>query len=277
MVIAKGSGATAAEPVAPLLSPPLFELEDVTFWAGGRTILHGVDLKLEVGRITGLIGPNGSGKSTLVKLLARQLAPRSGRLRFCGADIAEGSDRAFARRLAYLPQFMPPADAMTVAEFVALGRFPWHGTFGRVTEADRRTVAEAIERCELAGFRDRLVDSLSGGERQRVWLAMMLAQDTGCLLLDEPTSALDVAHQAEMLGLLGRLARARDLSVVIVLHDINMAARLCHRLVALGEGRIVADGTPEEIVRPDVLQRIYGIHMDIFTPPGGGPPVGYLP
>lgn len=257
--------------------PPLFELAGVSFAAGGRDILQPVDLTLQAGSITGLIGPNGSGKSTLVKLLARQLTPRSGHLLFEGADIAEGSDQAFARRLAYLPQFMPQADAMTVAEFVELGRFPWHGTFGRVTAGDRAKVGEAIERCELAGLADRLVDSLSGGERQRVWLAMMLAQDTGCLLLDEPTSALDVAHQADMLGLLARLAEERNLSVVIVLHDINMAARLCHRLVALGKGRVVADGTPAEIMRPDVLARIYGIHMDIFVPPCGGAPIGYLP
>lgn len=256
---------------------PLFELSGVRVSTGGRDILPGLDLDLAAGRITGLIGPNGSGKSTLVKILARQLAPDAGRVRFLGRDIAEGSERDFARRLAYLPQFMPAADGMSVAEFVALGRFPWHGSFGRLTRADREASDEAIEACGLSAFRERLVDTLSGGERQRVWLAMMLAQDTGCLLLDEPTSALDIAHQADMLGLVADLARTRGLSVVIVLHDINMAARLCDRLVALGGGRVVADGAPEAIMEPGTLERIYGVRLAIVRPGGSGRPVGYLP
>ncbi|KAB0677807.1 ATP-binding cassette domain-containing protein [Aureimonas leprariae] len=255
---------------------PLFELRGVSFQAAGRTILHPVDLTLETGRITGLIGPNGSGKSTLVKLLARQAVPAAGTIRFGGRDIGEGSARDFVRRLAYLPQFLPAADGMTVEEFVRLGRFPWHGTFGRFSDEDRAKVAAAMDACAVTGFRERLVDTLSGGERQRVALATMLAQDACCLVLDEPTSALDIAHQAEMLAMLGTIARERALSVVIVLHDINMAARLCDRLVALGGGRVVADAEPAGIMRPDVLMKIYGIGMRIFTPPEGGAPIGYV-
>lgn len=266
------SAAGAASP-----DGPLFELRGVGFAAGGRAILHPLDLSLERGGITGLIGPNGSGKSTLIRMLARQLAPGAGAIRFEGCDIALERDRDFARRLAYLPQFTPPADGMNVGELVALGRFPWHGTFGRFTARDREAVDRAIGQCGLEPFRDRLVDSLSGGERQRAWLAMMIAQDARCLLLDEPTSALDIAHQAEMLQLLHDLARARRLSVVIVLHDINMAARICDRLVALDGGRVIADDAPAGIMTSDVLRRIYGIGLSVFHPPGGGAPVGYLP
>ncbi|MFD2237267.1 ABC transporter ATP-binding protein [Aureimonas populi] len=256
--------------------PALFELSGVGFSAGGREILKGLDLTLEAGRIVGVIGPNGSGKSTLVKLLARQEAPSAGRIRFLGREIGAGSARGFARRLAYLPQFMPPAEGMNVEEFVALGRFPWHGTFGRFTGQDRAKVEEAIEQTDLRPFRSRLVDSLSGGERQRVWLAMLLAQDARCLVLDEPTSALDISHQAEMLELVRDLARARDLSVVVILHDINMAARICDRLIALGGGQVVADGPPGAIMNPQTLERIYGIGMGIFTHPLSGAPVGYV-
>lgn len=256
---------------------PLFELDGVSFAAGGREILRPLDLVLARGQIVGLLGPNGSGKSTLVKLLARQLKPTSGKIRFDGRDIAEGPDRAFARRLAYLPQFMPSADGMTVEEFVALGRFPWHGTFGRTGEADRTAIEAAIRACELVSMRKRLVDELSGGERQRVWLALMLAQETEVLLLDEPTSALDIAHQADMLALLAKLAAERALSVVIVLHDVNMAARLCDRLVALGQGRIVADAEPQDIMIPQTLHRIYGVDMAVFAPTGSSRPVAYLP
>ncbi|MEF2070120.1 ATP-binding cassette domain-containing protein [Consotaella aegiceratis] len=257
-------------------TPPLFELSGVSFAPESRRIVGPLSLSFAHGRIVGLIGPNGSGKSTLVKMLARQQKPSEGTIRFLGQDIDHGSDRQFARRLAYLPQFMPSTDGMNVEEFVALGRFPWHGTFGRFTVSDREKVDDAIVQTSLATLRTRLVDSLSGGERQRVWLAMLLAQDTECLVLDEPTSALDIAHQADMLALVGDLARRRSLSVVIVLHDINMAARLCDRLVALGGGQVVADGMPDDIMRPETLRKIYAIDMGIFTHPATGAPIGYV-
>ncbi|MFC5992145.1 ABC transporter ATP-binding protein [Limoniibacter endophyticus] len=256
--------------------PSLFEVEAAHFRVPGRSIIENLNLTIEQGEVTGLIGPNGSGKSTLIKMLARQQAADRGTIRFLGQDIGVDTDRTFARKLAYMPQFMPTTDGMTVEEFVALGRFPWHGTFGRFTATDARKVEEAMAQTGVEAFRNRIVDTLSGGERQRVWLAMLLAQDTKCLLLDEPTSALDISHQAEMLELVHRLAHERALSVVIVLHDINMAARICDRLVALGHGRLVADGVPSEIMQTEVLERIYGISMGIFTNPSNGTPVGYV-
>ena len=255
---------------------PLFALERIGFEASGRTILARLDLTLAPGCVNGLIGPNGSGKSTLVKLLARQATPSEGSIAFGGQPIQSYGDREFARRLAYLPQTPPPTDGMTARELVALGRYPHHGALGRLGTIDEAAIASAMAQTETSGFRDRPVDALSGGERQRVWLAMMIAQGATCLVLDEPTSALDVAHQGEMLDLIRKLCRENGHSVIIVLHDINMAARICDRLIALKDGRIVADGTPETIIRPDRLEAIYGVAMGVFNSPGGVP-VAYLP
>jgi len=258
------------------LAHPLFTLEGVSFHVPTRQIIQNLNLTLEQGRIHGLIGPNGSGKSTLIKMLARQQKPSAGSISFSGRPIETLSQRGLAQELAYLPQFMPATDGMNVEEFVALGRFPWHGTFGRFTAQDQAKVDEALRQTDVEPFRSRLVDSLSGGERQRVWLAMLLAQDPACLILDEPTSALDISHQAAMLDLVKTLARLHSWSVVIVLHDINMAARICDRMVALGSGQIIADGTPDEIMRPDILQRIYGIVMKVIRDTDSALPVAYV-
>ena len=267
---------TAEDEGSGVRGAPLFQLEGVGFEIAGRTILDDLTLTLEPGRVHGLIGPNGSGKSTLVKLMARQARPRRGSLAFCGRPIDAYRDREFARQLAYLPQTPPPTDGMTARELVALGRYPHHGPLGRLGPGDAAAIDEAMARTGTEAFARRAVDTLSGGERQRVWLAMMIAQGARCLVLDEPTSALDVAHQAEMLALVRRLCDDHDHSVVIVLHDINMAARSCDRLIALKGGRIVADGVPAEIVEPQMLERIYGVRMGVFSQPGTGAPIGYV-
>ena len=254
----------------------LLALEDVTFSAGSVSILKPVSLDLVRGRMTGIIGPNGSGKSSLVRLVARQQRPTSGTIRLDGRPLDGFGERELARRIAYMPQFTPPAEGMTVRELVALGRFPWHGALGRFSGVDAEKVETALERTELMRFADRLVDSLSGGERQRAWLAMMLAQDASCLILDEPTSALDIAHQADMLALVRDLTRERDLAALVVLHDINMAARYCDELVALKDGRIVARGAPDAIVVPETLAALYGLPMGIIPHPATGQPLSYV-
>jgi len=258
------------------MSTPFLTMSDVRFAAGDRTILSGIDLSLESGRIYGLVGPNGSGKSTLMKIMARQHAATGGKLALEGKDASAWSGREFARKIAYMPQFTPATDGMTVRELVALGRFPWHGTLGRFGKADHALVDDAIARTELEDFADRPVANMSGGERQRAWIAMMLAQDASCLLLDEPTSALDLAHQASMLSLVESLSHERGLTVVIVLHDINLAARHCDEIIALNRGRISAKGTPEEIMQAERLQSIFGVGMGVFTHPARGEPVSYL-
>ncbi|AWK88409.1 ABC transporter ATP-binding protein [Azospirillum thermophilum] len=254
----------------------LYELDAVGVAVAGRPILSGLSLRLEQGRLYGLVGPNGSGKSTLVRLLARQHPPDGGRIRCLGEEIAAIGERDFARRVAYMPQFTPPADGMTVRELVALGRFPWHGALGRFAAQDAAKVAEAMAQTSVDAFADRLVDSLSGGERQRVWLAMMLAQDTRCLLLDEPTSALDIASQVELLGLVRRLSRARGIGAVIVLHDINMAARTCDEILAMRGGALIAQGPPGAIMTGRTLEAIYRLPMGIVPHPATGEPIGYV-
>lgn len=258
------------------MTAPRFDLSDVRFSVPERDILHPLSLSLEAGRIHGLIGPNGSGKSTLVKMLARQLSPSGGTIRFDGKPLAEWSDRSFARNVAYMPQFTPPADGMNVRELVSLGRFPWHGTLGRFTPEDGEQVEKAIGRTKLGPLAERVVDTLSGGERQKVWLALMLAQATQCILLDEPTSALDVAHEAAMLALVRETSRERGVTVVVVLHDINLAARTCDDIIALRTGRLVAHGGVHDIMQPHVLGEIYGVPMGVLPHPTRGDPIGYM-
>lgn len=270
------TGTSVAGPLAADPAASLYELDGASFEAGGRALLRPLALTLRAGRMIALIGHNGSGKSTLLKLLGRQQAPTHGTIRLHGIDLAHWNTREFARRVAYLPQHPPAGTGMTVRELVALGRYPWHGALGRLHENDHASIDAALRLTDTARFATQLVDHLSGGERQRAWLAMLVAQNASCLLLDEPTSALDIAHQIEVLRLLRELTDTRHLTVVIVLHDINLAARFCDRLIALHSGALLADGTPEQLMHGDMLQSIYGIPMDIVRHPHSGSRLGVV-
>ncbi|MEN4144270.1 Fe3+-hydroxamate ABC transporter ATP-binding protein FhuC [Serratia marcescens] len=260
-----------------LLNPgATFALDNASFAVPGRVLLQPLSLSFPQGNVCGLIGHNGSGKSTLLKLLGRHHAPSGGQVLLNRQPLEQWDSKSFARQVAYLPQQLPAAEGMTVRELVAVGRYPWHGALGRFGANDRQLVEEAISLVGLKPFANRLVDSLSGGERQRAWLAMMVAQDSRCLLLDEPTSALDIAHQVEVLALIQRLSRERDLTVIAVLHDINMAARYCDHLVALRGGEMIAQGGPLELMQGPVLEQIYGIPMGTLPHPSGGAPVSFV-
>ena len=261
---------------SPALSEPLFELNGVAFAIAGRVLLEPLNLLLPARRVVGVIGHNGSGKSTLIKLLARQQQVSFGAIRFQGKVLKEWGDRPFARKVAYLPQQTPPAAGMLVKELVALGRYPWHGAIGRFGQVDKDKVAEAMALTDVEPFAHRLVDTLSGGERQRVWLAILMAQDTECLLLDEPISALDVAQQIEVLSLVSRLTRDRGLAVIVVLHDVNMAARFCDELIALHSGKLIASGSSKTIMTPSTLEAIYGIPMGVMPHPDSCHPISYV-
>ncbi|WP_203235979.1 ABC transporter ATP-binding protein [Burkholderia mayonis] len=263
-----------ATPAGCAAAPALYRLDGVSFRADGRVLLQPLDLSLPTGRMIALIGHNGSGKSTLLKLLARQQRPSGGSLQLHGADLATWAARDFARQVAYLPQNPPLDTGMTARELVALGRYPWRGPLGRLRADDHARIDEAMRVTDTLRFADTLADHLSGGERQRVWLAMLVAQCASCLLLDEPTSALDIAHQIEVLRLLRELTDRQRLTVVIVLHDINLAARFCDELVALHSGRLLTSGTPAELMRGDVLESIYGLPMDIVVHPHSGSRLG---
>lgn len=254
----------------------LFNIDRVSVTLERRPILSSVSLTVMRGQVLGLIGHNGSGKSTLIRLLARQSRPSAGTIRFLDRPLGAWGQRDFARQVAYLPQQPPTAGGLLGQELVALGRFPWHGALGRFTSDDHRKVEEALALTDTTMFADRAVDSLSGGERQRVWLAMLMAQNASVLLLDEPTSALDLAHQIEVLALVQRLARERGLTVVVVLHEINMAARYCDRLVALRAGRVIEDGAPEHLMQSATLERVFGLPMGVVAHPENGSPIAYV-
>ncbi|WP_394060445.1 ATP-binding cassette domain-containing protein [Xanthobacter autotrophicus] len=238
-------------------------------------VLGPADFEICAGELLFIVGANGSGKTTLLKLLAGQLPPSHGHVRLAGTPLARWGARAFGLKVVYLPQQPPPAAGLQVRELLALGRYTWHGALGRFRVSDREKVAEALALTGMEPFADRLVDTLSGGERQRAFLAMLVAQDAECRLLDEPISALDIAHQVEVLSLVQRLAVEPGMGVVIVLHDVNMAARFCDEVIALPAGRLIARGTPAEMMAPAALEAIYGIAMEVMPHPSHGTPVAF--
>ncbi|KAE8544712.1 ABC transporter ATP-binding protein [Marinobacter nauticus] len=241
-----------------------FDVRDLAVHIGSTAILHNISLAFNEGQVTALLGHNGSGKSTLLKTLARQIPASAGEVRLEGEAAKSLGARAFARIVGYLPQHPPGTDGLTVRELIALGRYPWRGPLGRYSDADYALIDQAIADTDLKPFQHRAVDTLSGGERQRAWIAMLLAQQTRCLLLDEPISALDVKHQVETLRLVQRLASQRELTVIVVLHDVDLASRFCDRLVALKSGQVVADGTPAEIMDSQILESIYSVPMGVM-------------
>ncbi|GGA99591.1 iron(3+)-hydroxamate import ATP-binding protein FhuC [Brucella endophytica] len=253
-----------------------FKVEGLSLTIDDKVILQDVSLPFPKGELVGILGHNGSGKSTLMRIMARQQKQTGGRIEVFGNDLETFGERDFARRVAYLPQDIGAGSDMTVRELVACGRYPWHGALGRFSALDTEKVDAAITATHIDGLASRLVGTLSGGERQRVWIAMLIAQDSECLLLDEPTAALDIAHQIEILSLVRGLCHSNGLSVIVVLHDINMAARFCDHIHALKNGQVVASGTPASIVRPEQLKTIYGLEMGTLTAPDLDTPLAYV-
>lgn len=255
----------------------MFQLVDASFKIDDRNILSPTSLNFEIGKVTTLLGHNGCGKSTLMKLLSRQNSASSGEVLFNNKPVAHLSPLEFAHNVAYLPQHPPLTDGVTVRELVSFGRYPWKGAFGRYSRQDNQLIDQAIEKVGLEAFSDRFVATLSGGERQRAWVAMLLAQQSQCILLDEPTSALDVAHQYELLALIRELNQSMGLTVIMVLHDVNMAAKFSDHLIALHSGQIIATGTPESMMTPETLLKIYGMELALFPHPTTGQPISYVP
>lgn len=247
----------------------MFEVKGATFAINGKPLLQPIEHTFQQGKVYGLIGHNGSGKSTLIKLLAQQQPVSQGEIHFDQRSLSAWGNREFARQVAYLPQHLPSAENLTGRELVAFGRYPWHGLLGRHNQKDKDAIDRAITLTHTEAFVDRLVDTLSGGERQRVWLAMLLAQGSRFLLLDEPLAALDIAHQMEVLALIRKLCDELGLGVIIVLHDINMASRYCDELMALHSGRLLAHGTPSDMMSNSTLEAIYGLPMQVMQHPNG--------
>ncbi len=239
----------------------------------GIPVVQGLDLEVPDGEITCIVGPNACGKSTLLRSLARLLHPDDGAVLLDGRAIHGVRSRDVARQLGLLPQAPTAPDGLRVHDLVARGRHPHQRLFQQWSEADEAAVATALALTHTDGLADRAVDELSGGQRQRVWIAMALAQETPILLLDEPTTYLDIAHQLEVLDLLTELNRAQGRTVVMVLHDLNEAARYSHHLVAMCEGRIVACGSPAEVVTEDTVRDVFGIDSRVVPDPVTGTPL----
>ncbi|NHI16323.1 ABC transporter ATP-binding protein [Microbacterium excoecariae] len=227
----------------------------------GQTVLDDVTIELGGEGVTALIGPNGAGKSTLFGLVGRLIAPDAGSVHVDGLDVARAPARDIARALAVLRQDNVVASRLTVQDLVEFGRFP-HSQ-GRLTAVDRAKIDEAIGYLDLDALRGRFLDELSGGQRQRAFIAMVLAQDTKYVLLDEPLNNLDLRHMTEIMKLIRRMADELGKRVVVVLHDINFAATYSDRIIAMRDGRIVADAGRDAIMQPDVLREVYDTEVDV--------------
>ncbi|MGC6329270.1 ABC transporter ATP-binding protein [Rhizorhabdus sp. FW153] len=238
-------------------------VRDLVLRLGDRAVVDGVSADLQGGSLIGIIGPNGAGKSTLVRGMLGLLGAASGEVRIDGRAIADIAPSDRAKRLAYLPQGQNLHWPLSVERLVALGRLPHMGPLSRMSDADRAAVTEAMQRTEIEHLAQRTVTELSGGERARVMMARALAVGAGGLLADEPLAALDPGHQIDMMVLLEREAKQGAL-VVVVLHDLTMAARHCGRLLLMNHGKLVADGSPELVVTSRNLSEVYGIkaHMN---------------
>lgn len=240
---------------------------------GDNLILEGLDLDVPPGKITAIVGANACGKSTLLRTMSRLLSPRSGQVLLDGKSIHRIPPRQLAKILGLLPQSPIAPEGITVADLVSRGRHPHHGMLSRWTRRDDEAVAAALEATKTFDLAEKPVDELSGGQRQRVWIAMALAQQTDLLLLDEPTTFLDISHQVEVLDLLTDLNQARGTTIVMVLHDLNLAARYADHLVTMAEGRLHASGKPADVLTVENVREVFGLESRIIADPTSGRPI----
>ncbi|MEU8799442.1 ABC transporter ATP-binding protein [Spirillospora sp. NPDC048819] len=247
--------------------------EHLTLGYGDRVVVESLDLTVPPGEITVIVGANACGKSTLLRSLSRLLAPREGRVVLDGRQVHRMPAKELARTLGLLPQSPVAPEGITVLDLVSRGRHPHQGIFSRWNAGDDAAVAAALEATRTTGLTDRPVDELSGGQRQRVWIAMALAQQTDLLLLDEPTTFLDASHQIDVLDLLTDLNRTRGTTIVMVLHDLNLAARYADHLIALADGGLHACGTPAEVLTEECVRTVFDLDSRIIEDPVSGRPL----
>ncbi|KAJ53535.1 iron complex transport system ATP-binding protein [Clostridium tetanomorphum] len=228
-----------------------------------KLIVDDLNINIPKGKITTIIGPNGCGKSTVLKTVGRILKPKKGVVYLNGDDIRNLSTKEVAQKMAILPQSPQAQARLTVGEIVSYGGFPHQRGFGKLSSEDKKIITWALEITKLTEFETRTVDNLSGGQRQRVWIAMALAQQTDLILLDEPTTYLDMAYQLEVLELLYKLNREQNCTIVMVLHDLNLAARFADYMIAIRSGKIIRHGTPKEIMTKKVLKDTFHIDAEI--------------
>jgi iron complex transport system ATP-binding protein len=258
------------------MSTALFTARALGFSYPGATVaaLNAVDATVARGELYAVIGPNGSGKSTLARLLLGLLAPTNGVALFDGRPAREWERRQLARRVGVVPQAEDMVFPLAVRDLVAMGRYPHLGPWRAERESDREAVERALRACDVATLRDRLVTRLSGGERQRARLARALAQEPDTLVLDEPTAALDIAHEMAIFELLSRLRAERGVTVLLVTHNINLAARYADRLLLLERGSALAEGPPHQVVTRALIERSYHWPVSVFSHAGPGSDAG---
>ncbi|MFD2474760.1 heme ABC transporter ATP-binding protein [Amycolatopsis silviterrae] len=249
---------------------PLAAVRQATVRAGGRALLDAVDLEARAGEVLAVVGPNGAGKTTLLSVLAGDLSPDAGAATVAGRPADQWRTVELARRRAVLPQQNPLSFPFTVGEVVAMGRAPWRGTESQ--DRDEEIVAAVLAETDVAELAGRRYPTLSGGEQARVALARVLAQDTELLLLDEPTASLDLRHQEDVLRLVGARA-ASGAGVVLVLHDLTLAAAFADRIAVLDEGKLAAVGPPDQVCTAELLSEVYRCAVEIVSHPGSGKPI----
>ncbi|GAA1801482.1 MAG: ABC transporter ATP-binding protein [Actinobacteria bacterium] len=254
-------------------TPSRLYARDLRLGYGSHSVVHDLDVVIPDGRITGIVGANACGKSTLLRGLARLLKPTAGTVILDGTDIHRRPTGEVARTLGLLPQQPVVPSGVTVTDLVGRGRYPHQSGFRRWSSEDDAIVAEALDLTGTIDLADRLVDELSGGQRQRVWIAMALAQHTDLLLLDEPTTYLDLAHQIDVLDLLAELNNSRGTTIVMVLHELNLAARYADHLIAMQHGRIRAEGTPDEVITEDIIRDVFGLASRVVLDPVSATPM----
>jgi iron complex transport system ATP-binding protein len=247
--------------------------EHLSIGYGGALVIEELSVDIADGAFTAIVGPNACGKSTLLRGLARLLKPLDGQVVLDGRDITDMHTKEVARRLGLMPQTSIAPDGITVADLVSRGRYPHQRVFRQWSPTDEQAVATALSATGTTELAGRPVDELSGGQRQRVWVAMLLAQQTRLILLDEPTTFLDIAHQIELLELFTALSRDQDRTVVAVLHDLNHACRFADQIIAMKSGRIVAKGSPGEVITPHLIERVYGLACQVIADPETGTPL----
>ncbi|MBW3112072.1 MULTISPECIES: ABC transporter ATP-binding protein [Bacillaceae] len=247
--------------------------EDLNIGYGERLIVKNLNVVIPDKKITTIIGSNGCGKSTLLKAITRIISHQTGNVVLDGENISKGDTKELAKKMAILPQTPESASGLSVGELVSYGRFPHQKGMGRLKKKDYDVINWALEVTGTLQFKYREVDALSGGQRQRVWIAMALAQETDIIFLDEPTTYLDMAHQLEVLELLQKLNQEQERTIVMVLHDLNQAARFADYIVALKEGEIVKSGSCEEVITHDVLKKVFQIDAEIGRDPRTNKPM----
>jgi iron complex transport system ATP-binding protein len=265
--------ATVAHPVRGADAVAALAARSLSLAYDDRVVVHDLSLTIPPGAVTVIVGANACGKSTLLRGLARLLAPRTGTVLLDGQDIHRLPTREVATRLGILPQQPTSPEGISVADLVARGRHPHQRWFRQWSTTDEQAVAAALAATRLTDIADRPVDELSGGQRQRVWIALALAQGTDLMLLDEPTTFLDLAHQVEVLDLLAELNATERRTVVAVLHDLNLACRYAHHLVAMKDGAIVCHGPPAEVITPATVEEVFGLACDVIADPLTGTPL----